>query len=106
MIRGAEEAINVLNELAAEMMGRSRRRKSFVWWNSPRGWQKTKYAFGYTPWKTKDDETGKTGFFALKYRILKNGMFKLVKSVRFGKRKTAKKRALQWYNKFYRSAET
>jgi len=57
--------------------------------------------FGYTPWKTRDG--GKVGYFALKYREFKNGKIKLVKSVRFGKRKTAKARATKWYNEYYRT---
>jgi hypothetical protein len=94
------EAIDILNKMARDMgLFPKRRRSSFIWWRIPKDWNRTKYAFGYTPWRTRLD--GKEGFFACKYRVLKNGSMKLVKAVRFGRRKVAKNRSLQWHQKYY-----
>lgn len=98
-----QEAIDLLNEIARDLgVSGGRRKHSMNLWTPPHDWKgREKYCFGYTPWKTRDAETGKTGFFALKYRVFKNGRMQLVKSVRFGRRKKAKQRALEWYNKYY-----
>lgn len=98
-----QKAIDLLNKLAADLgLFGGRRKHKMNLWSPPHGWKgKVAYYFGYTPWKTEDPETGKVGFFALKYRRLKNGTFKLVKSVRFGRRKIAKARAIKWYNQYY-----
>ena len=105
-----DKAYALINQLARDMgvtinFGggvSSRNKASYLYWDPPKEWTKTKYLFAYTPWKTKDPETGKVGFFALKYRLLKNGSMKLVKSVRFARRKIANRRAYQWYEKYYR----
>jgi len=86
--------------MAADLgLSPSRQRRSFLWWKIPKDWQGTKYAFGYTPWRTSFN--GKKGFFACKYRVLKNGNMKLVKAVRFGRRKVANERSLEWHRKYY-----
>jgi len=99
-----QELIDDLNKIVASLglLGQSRR-NSLVYWNPPRGWTGTAYLFGYTPWRTTDPKTGRRGFFAVKYRRLRDGNCKLVKSVRFGKRKTAKARSAEWYNGLYLS---
>lgn len=97
-----QNVIDQLNKIWAEIIGPSRKH-SMSLWSIPRRWKGTRYLFGYTPWKTKDN--GKVGYFALKYREFKNGKTKLVKSVRFGKRKTAKARAAKWYNEYYRQPD-
>lgn len=97
---GHQEALDFINKMAAELgLFPTRRRSSLIWWRVPKDWQGTKYAFGYTPWKTQDGD--EVGFFAVKYRILKNGDMKLVKSVRFGRRKVARERSLLWHHKHY-----
>ena len=98
-IRGAQEAIDAINQIAADLGLFGTRRNSFIHWRIPKDWNGTKYAFGYTPWRTEDE--GQVGFFALKYRVLKNGRMKLVKSVRFGRRKVAKARSLSWHRSYY-----
>ncbi len=106
-----QKAIDLINQLAAEVginfgaFGSNRNRSSFLYWEPPKDWDKTVYYFGYTPWRTTDPETGKTGFFALKYRRLKSGALKLVKSVRFGRRKIADARAHKWHEKYYRGGD-
>ena len=96
----AQNVIDVLNRIAADAgLIPKRQRSSFLWWPIPRTWKGTKYAFGYTPWRTTFD--GKKGFFACKYRMLKNGNMKLVKAVRFGRRKVANERSYQWYLDYY-----
>lgn len=92
--------LDEINKIFAQVLGT--RKNSFIYWNPPRGWKGTKYAFGYTPWKTHND--GQEGYFACKYRILKNGNQKLVKAVRFGKRRVARARAEKWYNEYYGEA--
>ena len=95
-----QKAIDILNQLAADLgLWPSRRRSSFIWWRIPRNWKGTKYAFGYTPWKTEND--GQVGFFALKYRVKKDGSMRLVKKVRFGRRKVARERSWQWHKNYY-----
>ena len=95
-----KEETAFLNILAARM-GLLGRKNRFIYWDAPSGWKGTNYAFGYTPWKQKDPKTGKVGYFACKYRIIKDGSMKLVKSVRFGRRKVAKARAEKWYENYY-----
>ncbi len=103
-MRNEQAAIDLINKLYADLVGSPRRNKSsFLYYEPPKDWDKTVYIFGYTPWKTTDPEMGKTGFFALKYRQLKSGTLKLVKSVRFGRRKIADKRSHQWHEKYYRA---
>jgi len=95
-----QKAIDIINKMAADLgLYPSRRRNSFIHYRIPKDWKGTRYAFGYTPWKTKHGD--KEGFFAVKYRILKKGNWKLVKTVRFGKRKTARKRSQQWHHNYY-----
>ena len=102
-----QKAIDLINRMAADLgLFPARTRTSLIWWRVPKGWDGTRYAFGYTPWKTRDDETGERGFFAVKYRILKNGSMKLVKKVRFGRRKIAKARSVLWYRKYYETEKT
>lgn len=103
---GHQKALELINRMAADLGVFPRRNKSsFLYYEPPKDWDKTIYYFGYTPWRTTDPETGKTGFFSLKYRLLKSGALKLVKSVRFGRRKIADKRAHQWHEKYYRGGE-
>ncbi len=103
-----DKALDLINQIASDLginfggFGSTRNRSSFLYYDPPRDWNKTIYYFGYTPWKTTDPETGKQGFFALKYRLLKSGALKLVKSVRFGRRKIADARAHKWHEKYYR----
>ena len=98
-----QKAIDLLNQMAADLGLYGRTKHKMILWRIPRGWQGTKYYFGYTPWRTRDPETGQEGFFALKYRVFKNGRWKLVKSVRFGRRKVARERSLLWHRKYYGS---
>lgn len=97
-----DKALELINKMAADLGVTSRRNKStFLYYEPPKDWTKTVYYFAYTPWRTTDPETGKSGFFALKYRMLKSGAMKLVKSVRFAKRKVADARAWKWHKKYY-----
>lgn len=98
-----EDAIAMLNRIAAGYgLGGGRHKRSSILYSPPKDWKGIRYFFGYTPWKTKDPETGKEGFFALKYRHMKKGNWmQLVKKVRFGKRKIARKRANIWYAHYY-----
>jgi len=89
-----------LNQLAARM-GLLGRKSTLIYWDPPSGWKGTPYAYGYTPWKQRNPNTGKVGYFACKYRILKDGSLKLVKAMRFARRKVAKARAEQWYESYY-----
>ena len=73
------------------------RMPNYRYWRIPKGWKKTKYAFCWTT--QRDSSKGK--FYALKYRILKNGSWKLVKEVAFGKRRIAKARSSKWHDKYY-----
>jgi hypothetical protein len=94
-------ALDRLNEICRRLgIGPSTTRHDYLYWQEPEDWAGTKYRFAYTPWKTYDPETGKRGFFALKYRITKKRL-KLVKKVRFGRRKIAKQRSREWYEKHY-----
>ena len=81
------------------MVPQGRNKSSFLYYDPPKDWTGTTYIFAYTPWKTI--HKGIEGFWTLKYRILKDGRWKLVKKVRFGKRKIANKRALKWWNNYY-----
>jgi len=109
---GHQKALDLINQMAADAgirfgsFGQTRNRSSFLYYEPPKGWTKTIYYFGYTPWRTTDPDTGKSGFFTLKYRLLKSGAMKLVKSVRFSRRKIADKRAYQWHKKYYRVCDT
>ena len=103
-----DKAFELINQMAREMGmpsifgGASRNKSSYLYWDPPKDWNGTLYQFAYTPWKTKDPETQKTGYWTLKYRYLKKKkQWKLVKKVRFGRRKIAHKRALEWYAKHY-----
>lgn len=96
-----QNTIDILNKICRDYGLFPKRRKSpFIYWRIPKSWKGTRYAFAYTPHRTRD-HTGKEGFFALKYRILKNGQFKLIKKVRFGRRKIASQRSLKWYKEYY-----
>lgn len=97
----SEEAIDLINRIAADLGLFGGRRSSLIWWRFPKDWKGTRYAFGYTPWRTRDDKTGKEGFFALKYRVRKDGSMRLVKAVRFGRRKVARERSLKWHRQYY-----
>ncbi len=94
------EAISLLNRIAREVGIRERTKHRVNLWRIPKDWKNIQYYFGYTPWRTVGKD-GKEGFFALKYRIYKNGKAKLVKAVRFAKRKKAKARSLKWYRDYY-----
>ena len=76
-----------------------RNKNSFLYYTPPKEWTKTVYIFAYTPWRTTHN--GIDGFWTLKYRVYKDGRWKLVKKVRFGRRKIADRRAKQWYDKYY-----
>ncbi len=108
---GHQKALDLINQMAADMginfgpFGRTRNRSSFLYYKPPKDWAKTIYYFGYTPWRTTDPDTGKLGFFTLKYRVLKNGSMKLVRSARFGRRKIADARAHKWHKKYYSGEE-
>jgi hypothetical protein len=95
-----DKALNLINKFYADLYS-GRKKNDFIYFNPPKNWEGTLYYFAYTPWKTKDPETGKEGFFTLKYRVLKSGTLKLVKKVRFGRRKIASKRAWKWHEKYY-----
>lgn len=101
-----EEAIDMVNRIVADMglHGRvsGKHKRSFLYHRIPKSWPRTKYVFGYTPWKTKHN--GQTGFFALKYRMNKAGdQLKLIKAVRFSKRKVARNRSQHWHKQYYGS---
>lgn len=96
-----QKPIDILNQIAADLgLFPERTKHKMNLWRIPKGWMGTRYYFGYTPWRTTA-ETGEVGFFALKYRIRKNGSMKLVKKVRFGRRRVARQRSLLWYRKYY-----
>ena len=96
-----DKAIDILNHIFW-VPTPTRRKTSHFYYSPPKGWVGTKYRFAYTPWKTKDPETQKIGYWALKYRYLKKTkQWKIVKKIRFGRRKIAHKRALEWYAKHY-----
>jgi len=97
-------ALDELNRIARKLgIYPSRRKNPYIYWFPPKDWEGTIYLFAYTPWKTNYE--GKEGFFVLKFRLLKNGNHKLVKVVRFGRRKIAKARSLKWYDKYYKKEE-
>jgi hypothetical protein len=96
--KATNEAISLMNKLYNDLVGSTRSRRSYTYWRIPRNWKGTRYQFGYTPWKTQYD--GKKGFFAVKYRETKDRI-KLVKTVRFGKRKTAREQSSQWHDAYY-----
>jgi hypothetical protein len=82
--------------------GWGRRKKSLIHWRIPDGWIGKKPIFGYTPWRTMDGDA--KGFFALHYTPTKDG-WKLIKKVRFAKRKVAKERSWKWHEDFYKDPE-
>lgn len=98
-----DKALDLINKMASDLgIFPSKQKSDFLYWEHPKDWDKTIYRFGYTPWRTTDPDTGKTGFWALKYRYLKTKkQWKLVKKVRFGRRKIATQRAYQWHQKYY-----
>jgi hypothetical protein len=55
-----------------------------------RYWKQGTYVYGWTT----QPIGGK--FYALKYRVLKNGSWSLKRKARFGRRKVAKARARKW----------
>jgi hypothetical protein len=60
-----------------------------------RYWRFHNYAFCYTTERTSNKK-----FYALIYRIIKKGkVWKLKKKVAYGKRKVAKKKAYEWFEK-------
>ena len=102
----AQKAIDELNRLWAKMVGEGsgKRRNYALFWATPRKWKGRKYKIGYTPWKIKGED-GKVGFYALKYGHGKKAAGHLIKAVRFGKRKTARLRSIEWWNQVYRKGE-
>ncbi len=99
-----DKALDLINQMASDLGIISNRQKSeFLYYEPPKNWKGTIYYFAYTPWKTVDPETGREGFWALKYRFLKTtGNWKLVKKTRFGRRKIASARAQKWHDAHYR----
>lgn len=99
--------VDAINRIMADLMrgSRKRRKHSYIYWNPPKQWNKTIYLFGYTPHRTvvPTSNGNVEGFFAVKFRKLKNGELKLVKYVRFGRRKIASNRSMAWYKKYYAS---
>lgn len=101
---GMDRALDVINQLASDLgIFSGKRRSDWLYYEPPKDWDKTIYYFAYTPWRTVDPETGIEGFWALKYRLLKSTKkLKLVKRVRFARRKIASARALKWHSDYYR----
>ena len=99
----AEDILNHIFSITQRQTRRQTRRKTgHFYFPPPENWPGTIYRFAYTPWKTRDPETRKIGFWTLKYKYLKTTKkWKLVKKIRFGRRKIAHKRALEWYEKHY-----
>lgn len=101
-----DKALELINQMASDLgVFPTKQKSAYIYYTPPKDWDKTIYYFAYTPWRTIDPETGKEGFWTLKYRVLKNGNLKLVKKIRFGRRKIASRRALQWYEKYYEAEE-
>jgi len=99
-------AEDILNHIFAVTRPRRRTGRrhatSHFYYSPPEDWEGTRYRFAYTPWKTLDPETRKMGYWTLKYKYLKTTkQWKLVKKIRFGRRKIARKRCLEWYEKHY-----
>jgi len=95
-------AEDILNHIFSITYRPTRRKTGHFYFPPPKDWDRTIYRFGYTPWTTVDPETRKTGYWTLKYRYLKKKKkWKLVKKIRFGRRKIAHKRAREWYEKYY-----
>lgn len=92
-----QKAMDRLNQLYRQIVGSSHR-NPYVYWRIPRKWKGTRYRFGYTPWRIEC--RGRVGFFAVKYRETKDKI-KLVKAIRFGKRKKARERSLEWHKAYY-----
>jgi len=103
--------VDIINRILADHgIFAPRRKHSYLIWREqgrdPKDQKATdqkraRYLFAYTPHKTRDDDTGKIGFLALKIRVLKSGKRKIVKKVRFGRRKIARARSLKWYDEYY-----
>ena len=100
-----DTAVDMLNRIFDEVYRRhapTRQKTSYFYYDAPEDWEGTIYRFAYTPWRTTDPETGKKGFWSLKYKYLKTKkQWKLVKKTRFGRRKIARKRCLEWFAKYY-----
>jgi len=94
----SERAIDELNRIAAEILGETKTKNSYLFWRTPRGWKGRVRKIGYTPWRTRFE--GKIGFWALEYVHTAKG-WKLRRAVRFGKRKKARQRSLEWHHKYY-----
>ncbi len=97
-LQGAKELIN---QLFSDMVPQGRTKNSYLYYDPPKDWKGTVYIFAYTPWRTKHD--GVEGFWTLKYRVYKDGHWKLVKKIRFGRRKIADKRAKKWWDAYYKT---
>ena len=99
----AEDILNHIFSVTRPQARTGRRHAtSHFYYSPPKDWAGTLYRFAYTPWKTLDPDTDKIGFWTLKYKYLKTKKrWKLVKKVRFGRRKIAMKRAKEWYEKHY-----
>lgn len=85
-----------INEIL-QKMGLNIRTQMPRWryWRWRKDKRKDRYAYGYTTEKSSDGK-----FYAFIYRINeKKGTWVVTKKVAFGRRKKAKERALQWYNK-------
>jgi len=101
----ARDAVAALNTWARAMMTGGKRpqapkqKSRYIYWFTPKGWTGTVYRFGYTPWKQTIHDV--KAYWALKYRIYKDGSRKLVKAVKFAKRRVAKARAYKWYVEYY-----
>lgn len=87
-----KDLVASINEIVTELGIFHARMPRFRYWTR-KNQKGTKYAFC---WTTERDSKGK--FHALKYRILKQGTWKLVKDIAFGKRRIAKARARRWRN--------
>lgn len=104
--REREDPIREINKIAAEMgLGfqrtSSRKRNRLLLFPVPKDWKGIRFHFGYDAWRQPDGK-----FNAYKYRENKEKKsLTIVNRLGFAKRKTAKKRAWQWYEKYYRDPE-
>ena len=96
----SNEALRVINQIAAEYGLFTTRMPRFRYWTIPKRWTGTRYVFGWTTERDRHDK-----FYAFKYRVLRNGDWKLVKKVAFAKRRIAKARSLRWHNRHYRKPD-
>lgn len=85
-----QDAMDYLNKLFAQLVGRTAR---FRYWRE----KGDGFAFAYTTEPTSY-KGGKKGFYAIKYRVTKDGCWKVKKATRFGRRKIAKARASKWHD--------